>query len=54
MSGSKELGDVTAREIEEVTTSDDVKFAVEKLESVAIKYNVQVSNVISTQSAQSR
>ncbi len=51
-SGSRELGDVTAREIEEVTTSDDVKLAVQKLETVAMKYDVQFSKVRPAQSVE--
>jgi hypothetical protein len=40
--GSKELGDVTAREIEETTTSDDIRLAFQKLESVAMNYAVRM------------
>ncbi len=41
--GSKEAGDLAAREFEEITTQGDIKFAYQNLETVCMKYGVQPS-----------
>lgn len=52
--GSKKPGDVVAHEIDEVATREDVELVVQKLESVAIKYGVQLSKVEQPQLGQLR
>jgi hypothetical protein len=39
--GSKEAGDLAAREFEEVTSTGDIRLAAQRLETVCMKYGVQ-------------
>jgi hypothetical protein len=39
--GSKELGDIAARQFEEITSPGDTKLAVHRLEAICMKYGVQ-------------
>lgn len=41
--GSKEAGDLAAREFEKVTTEGDITLAIQNLETVCMKYGVQPS-----------
>ena len=40
--GSREAGDVAARQFEEITTKDDIKLSFQRLETICMKYGVQM------------
>lgn len=46
--GSREAGDVAARQFEEVTTRGDIRLAYQRLENVCMKYDVQLGARLST------
>jgi hypothetical protein len=48
--GSREAGDVAARQFEEVTTRGDIRLAYERLENVCMKYDVQLGATLATAS----